>query len=183
MAFFTNGSSVFMRFAADEIDVLVGGCSAAMRHDLDRLGHGEEAGGPDGLEPHARMLVGGQLLEAARARSRHPVAPVAQHARRGGAGPEVGRRQHPLQQVGVDDVVVLVEPQRFEQLVLVARDPSGRARRSTSRPRRSPRPCRGRSARCGPDSARGPRAPSAARAASRSVRRRSSAGVSSGRPS
>ena len=66
------------------------------------------------------MRVGGQLLEEVQ-RVRHAVAPVAEHARGRGPGAEVRRGEHALQQLHVDDVVVLVHPERFEHVVLVIR--------------------------------------------------------------
>ena len=62
----------------------------------------------------------------------HAVAPVAQHARRRGPGVEVGRAKHPLEQLVVDDVVRLMQPQRFEQVVLVLGILRVESRRSTS---------------------------------------------------
>ena len=78
----------------------------------------EEAGGPDRFEAHARVWVGGQLLEQVQG-VRHAIAPVAQHACGGGAGAEIRRAEHFVQQVDVDDVVVLVDPQGLQQVVLV----------------------------------------------------------------
>ena len=51
------------RLAADVVEVHVGRVLGGDQDDLDRLGHGEEAGGADRFEPDARVLVGGQLLE------------------------------------------------------------------------------------------------------------------------
>ncbi|MCL6431140.1 MAG: hypothetical protein K6V36_09815, partial [Anaerolineae bacterium] len=64
------------------------------------------------------MGIGGQSLEQAQ-RLRHAVAPVAEHARGSGPCPEIRRGEQLLQQFHVDDIVRLVQPQRFQQVMLI----------------------------------------------------------------
>ena len=84
------------------------------QRDLDGLGDREEARGPDRFEPDQRIGVGGQLLERVE-RLGNAVAPDAQDPRGGGPGVEVGRGEHPVEQLDVDDVLVLVGPEGFGQ--------------------------------------------------------------------
>ena len=86
----------------------------------DRVGRAEEARGADRLEPHRRMGIGDLRVEQ-RHRVGDTVAPVAEHARRGGARPRLARSQHALQQRLVDAVVPLLDPERLHHLVLVLR--------------------------------------------------------------
>ncbi len=62
------------------------------------------------------MLVRGELFQQAQGIG-DAVAPVAQHAHRGGPGVEVGRLQHELEQIDVHDVVSLMQPEQFEHVV------------------------------------------------------------------
>ncbi len=86
--------------------------------DFDGLGDGEEAGGPHGFQADARMRVGGQLAQQVE-RFGDVVAAVAQDAGGRGPGPEIRRGQHLLEQRHVDAVVVLVQPQRFQEQMLI----------------------------------------------------------------
>jgi hypothetical protein len=65
-------------------------------HRLRRVLAAEEAGGADGLEADARVLVVRLHLQQ-RQDVRDPVAPVAKHAGRRGAGVRVGGTEHSLE--------------------------------------------------------------------------------------
>ena len=131
-----------------------------------RLGDREEAGGAHRFEPHARV------------RRRRPASSAAPaHRRRGRASstarasPRPGPRTRASASIrfsssSFDDVVVLVHPQRFQHVVLVVRVVLVERGRSTSSSAAMHLArCRGRSARSWRGSGRGPRAPSAGRAA------------------
>src|SRR5271169_3033663 len=64
------------------------------------------------------MIVVGLDFEQTK-RVSHPVPPVAQKARSGGARVEVWRTQQALKQGFVDGVMVLIHPKRFHQVVFV----------------------------------------------------------------
>ncbi len=89
---------------------------------FDRLGRLEEAAAPNRFQPHAGVRIVHPLVHQFK-RMRHALAPLAKHAHGGGAGPELGRIEQSFEQRFIDDVVRLIEPQRFEQqmLVIVAR--------------------------------------------------------------
>ncbi len=106
------------RLAAGVVEVIVRRVLGRDQGNLHSFGHREEAGGADGLKPDARIGIGGQLLEPIE-RIRHPVAPVAEHARGRGPGAEIARGQQPAQQLDVHDIVKLVDPQGLQQVVLI----------------------------------------------------------------
>ncbi len=106
------------RLAAGIVEILVGRVVGRDQGDLDGLGDREEARGPDGLEPDQRSGVGRQLLESVEGTG-DAVPPGAQDAGGGGPGVEVGRGQHPVEQLDVDDVLVLMGPEGFGQAMLV----------------------------------------------------------------
>ena len=76
----------------------------------------EEAGGTNGLQTNAGMLVAGLHLEQPD-RIADPVAPIAQHPRGGCPGLRLGAAQQLLEHVLVDDVVGLEHPQPFQPVV------------------------------------------------------------------
>ena len=80
----------------------------------------EKARGAQGFKAHARAFVVGSSFQK-RQRIRHPVAPIANDAHGLRTGARLGRLQDGVQQIGVHDVVPLVDPQRFEAVVLVGR--------------------------------------------------------------
>ena len=63
------------------------------------------------------MLVGGLLLEQLQGVG-HAVAPVAQHLGGRGPGPEIRRAEHFLEQIDIDDVVALMQPEHFQHVML-----------------------------------------------------------------
>ena len=127
------------RLAAGVVEILVGRVLGRDQRDLDGLGDREEAGGPDRFEPDQRIGVGGQLLEQCRA-PRGRGRARAEDPGGGGPGVEVGRGEHALEQLDVDDVLVLVHPEGFDQVMLIIgvglvelRDPGLERRRRPGR--------------------------------------------------
>ncbi len=106
------------RLAPGVVEVLVGRMVGRDQGDLDGLRDGEEARGPDRLEPDERIGVGGQLLEPVEGLG-DAVAPDAEDPGGGGPGVEVGRGEHAIEQLDVDDVLVLMGPEGFGQVVLI----------------------------------------------------------------
>ncbi len=77
----------------------------------------DEAEGAHGFEAHARCGVLDGSFEDAN-RVRYTVHPVAGHANGLRAGARFGRLEHGVQQLGVDGVVPLMDPEGFEAMVL-----------------------------------------------------------------
>ena len=100
------------------------------------------------------------LLAQQLERVAHSVAPVAEHAGGGGAGPGLGAGQHALEQRDIDVVEALVQPEGLEHVVasnsgsllFETGDPSIQRRQDFLR--RDAREARG-----GPGSGSGPRTP------------------------
>ena len=106
------------RLAARVVEVFVGRVVGRNQRHLDGLGDREKARRPDGFEPDQRIRVGGQLLERVE-RLRNAIAPDAKDSSGGGPGVEVGRGEDPVEQLEVDDVLVLMGPESFGQVVLI----------------------------------------------------------------
>jgi hypothetical protein len=115
---FQYGWSLAERFAQDVVEVVVGWVLQRQQRDVGRFRRAEEAGGADGFEAHARVLVV-RALGQQRQRVGHAVAPVAQHARGLRARARLGRLEHALQQFGIHHVVPLMQPQGLGHVVLV----------------------------------------------------------------
>ena len=78
----------------------------------------EAAAHAHGFEAYERMLVV-DLDFKQRQRVVYAVAPIAQHACRGGAGTVVVSTEHSLEQRCIADVVPLTNPQRFEHVMFI----------------------------------------------------------------
>ena len=85
--------------------------------DVDRLLIAEEAQGPHRLKPDERMLVGDEFPQPAENVAR-PVTPEREHAGGRRAGLRLWRREDPVEQRFVDDVLPLMHPERFDEVVL-----------------------------------------------------------------
>ena len=70
------------------------------------------------MEAHALAFVGGFLAEN-RERAGDAVAPVTEDAHSGGAGIGAWGLQHAVEQRDVDDVMPLMQPERFGKVVLI----------------------------------------------------------------
>jgi hypothetical protein len=100
------------------VEVVIGGFRLRGHDDFDGAAIGEIAGSADGFEADARAFVGGLSFQQIDGIG-DAIAPIAEHARGGGAGVGLGGFEHALEQIGIDDVVPLMHPQRLGHVVLV----------------------------------------------------------------
>ena len=110
------------RLAIGVVEVVVALPLEAGVGDLEGAGHvlsAEEARRAHGLQAHARVLVARGCLQKGE-HLRHAVALVAEYARGLRAGAGLGRFQHAAEQRFIHDVVPLLHPQRFQDVVLVS---------------------------------------------------------------
>ena len=80
----------------------------------------EKARGANGFEAHAGVLICCHGREQRKGVG-DAIAPIAQHTGGGGAGVRIRRAQHALEQVDIDNVVPLVDPKRFREVMLIRR--------------------------------------------------------------
>jgi hypothetical protein len=76
----------------------------------------EEAARADGFEADARVVINGLHLQEGE-RVFHAVTPVTEDAGGGGAGTVIGRAEHVLEERFVHDVLPLVDPEGFGEVV------------------------------------------------------------------
>ena len=105
-------------FTNGVVEVVIDGEFGGSERDLGGLGHIEETRGAHGMEAHALVVIGRLFLEE-REGVRHAVTPVAEDARSGGAGIGIRRAEELCEQLGVHDVVPLVNPERLGEMVLI----------------------------------------------------------------
>ena len=124
-----DGRAFFQRFMPDRAkllhrffkrvgEVIVGREIKRSQRHIHSSRLGEEAGGADGFQSHARIFIGRLHLEQ-RERVAHTIAPVAENACRSGAGVRIRRTQNPLKQILIDHVHPLMHPERFGDMMLV----------------------------------------------------------------
>ena len=100
------------------VEVAVGRLAQRQERRLGRLERAQVAQRNDRFEAHARVLVDHAFREQAQ-RMRDVAPHVAQHARRSGACPWLVAGEQLLEQLAVEHVVLLLHPQRLEQVVHV----------------------------------------------------------------
>ncbi len=100
------------------VEVIVHLVLQRLNRDTGGFRPGHEAQRTHGLEPHPRRRVVDCLLQQ-RQRSVYTIEPELQHTNGGRARAELFGLEKPLQQIDLDDVVVLEDPESFQQVVLV----------------------------------------------------------------
>ena len=106
------------RLAKDVRQIVVLRHDERFDRDVDRLLIAEEAQGTHSLQPHQRMLVGHEFPQSAEDVAR-AVAPETEHADGRRAGLRLGRGEDPVEQRFVHDILCLVDPEPFDEMVLV----------------------------------------------------------------
>ena len=108
------------RFTPHEIQILVGGRLGGNHGNFNRFGHGKKAGRAHRFQADSGMRIGRQAFKQIEC-VRDPIVPVTKHPRRRGTSMKIGGSEHSFKQRRIDFIVVLMDPQRFEQMVLIAR--------------------------------------------------------------